>query len=140
MVSDLYIHKAEIFIIYLLDSSIDCSYGWQYYNNYCYSVIDFNAIYSHDSTFGGFLKANQFCQNLFPKASLAMPKTKDIFNFITNLSISDNIWVDYFIYYILNNFYVIIFIIKIGAKITNTSVLFNYSWIDGTSFNGSGLG
>ena len=96
-------------MIYLLNSYKDCSYGWKYYNNYCYSIIHFNTINSHDKTYGGFLKANQFCQNLYPKASLAMPKSKDSFNFITNLSISDNIWVNYFINFILNNFCVIIF-------------------------------
>ena len=70
-----------------------------------------------------------------------MPKTKDSFNFITNLSISDFTWVNYFIVnYILNNFYVIIYFLKIGAKIRNTNVLFDYSWIDGTSFDGSSLG
>ena len=82
---------------YTFKSNKDCSNGWKYYNNYCYSIIDFNTIYIHDSTYGGFLGANQFCQNLFPKASLAMPKMKDSYNFITNLSISDFIWVNYFI-------------------------------------------
>ena len=59
-----------------------CSYGWKYYNNNCYTMIGYETLEDFDPKYGGILKANQFCQSLNPKASLAMPKTKNFLNFL----------------------------------------------------------
>jgi hypothetical protein len=46
--------------------------------------------------------ANQFCQYLNPRASLATPQTSDATPFFTNLVYNNGFFVSYYCYYYLN--------------------------------------
>ena len=80
---------------------IACMPGWIYYNNFCYTMADYKVLRNQDSTYGGFLKANQYCQSLNSQANLVMPKTQDVLDFIqNNLNTTSSFWV-YFLFFLL---------------------------------------